>query len=65
MTEARIIQLPADLCLAVEKKFAGTFASLEELLTVALRELLRDEASRLDAAEQAFLEQRLRELGYL
>jgi hypothetical protein len=65
MTEARTVELPADLCAAAEKKFGGSFASVEELLVFVLRELLRDEAAQLDEAEQKFVEQRLRELGYL
>jgi hypothetical protein len=65
MSEIRGVQLPADLCAAAEKKFAGTFGTLEELLVFILRDLLRDEASRLDQVEQRLVEQRLRELGYL
>ncbi len=65
MSEARIVHLPEDLCAAAEKKFAQTFASVEELLVFVLRDLLRDEAAQLDASEQRFVEERLRELGYL
>ena len=65
MTQTRNVQLPADLCDAVEKKFGGTFASLDELLAFVLRDLLRDKAQQLDQAEQRLVEERLRELGYL
>jgi hypothetical protein len=65
MTDARVVQLPEDLCSAAEKKFASTFASVEDLLSFVLRDLLRDEAAQFDAAEHQFVEQRLRELGYL
>lgn len=65
MTEMRDVRLPADLCAAAEKKFGTTFASLEELLAFILRDLLRDEASKIDEAEQKMVEDRLRELGYL
>jgi len=65
MSEMRTIQLPENLCAAAEKKFAQTFANVEELLVFVLRDLLRDEASQSDAAEQRFVEERLRELGYL
>lgn len=65
MTETRTLDLPAELCAAAEKKFGGSFASVEELLAFVLRELLRDEAAQLDEAELQFVEQRLRELGYL
>ena len=65
MTEMREVQLPAELCAAVEKKFAGKFASVEELLVFVLRDLLRDDAVQLDRNEQKLVEQRLRDLGYL
>jgi hypothetical protein len=65
MSEMREVSLPAELCEAAEKKFAQTFSSLEELLTFILREVLRDETSKLDRAEQRIIEERLRELGYI
>jgi hypothetical protein len=65
MSEMRSLELPADLCAAAEKKFAGTFGTLEELLVFILRDLLNDEASHLDEAEQRLVEERLRDLGYL
>lgn len=65
MTDVRNVELPADLCARAEKKFVQTFGSVEELLTFVLRDLLRDEADRLDLAEQQLVEERLRELGYL
>ena len=57
--------LPADLCTQAEKKFAGNFGSLEQLLEFVLRDLLRDDALHADEAERRMVEQRLRELGYL
>ncbi len=65
MTEARDISLPEELCAVAEKRFAGTFGSLEELLKFVLRELTREDAVRLNEAEQKLVEERLRELGYL
>lgn len=65
MPEMRELRLPADLCADAEKKFGGTFGSVEELLTAVLRDLLRDEAQAADLAEQRLVEERLRELGYL
>ena len=65
MNEMRDVRLPADLCASAEKKFAKTFANLEELLIFVLRDLLRDEAAQFDQAEQRMVEERLRDLGYL
>jgi hypothetical protein len=65
MSEMREVSLPAELCEAAEKRFAHKFGSLEELLTFILREVLRDDASQLDRAEQRIIEERLRELGYI
>ena len=65
MTEMRDVRLPADLCAAAEKKFAQKFSTLEELLTFLLSDLLREDATAADQAEQRLVEERLRELGYL
>jgi len=65
MSEIRDLQLPADLCAAVEGEFGRVFGSLEELLIFILRDLLRDEARIADQAEQRLVDERLRELGYL
>lgn len=65
VTELREVRLPADLCETAEKKFQQRFATLEELLTFVLRDLIRDEALQADQAEQRLVEERLRELGYL
>jgi hypothetical protein len=65
MDVMRTIQLPADLCEAAEKKFSGRFGSVEELLEVTLRELLRDGALKMDEHEQQIIEERLRALGYV
>ncbi len=63
--ETRELRLPEDLCLAAEKKFGQAFGSLDELLEFVLRDLLRDDTSSADQAEEKLVEQRLRELGYL
>jgi len=65
MSELRIVQLPADLCGAAEKKFGHLFGSVEEMLTFILRDLLRDDAIKADQAEERMIEERLKELGYL
>ena len=61
----RNISLPDDLCAAAQQKFGHKFADVEALLEYILRELVRDDAARLDEEEQRMIEQRLRELGYL
>jgi hypothetical protein len=65
VSEQRTIHLPAELCGEVEERFSGRFANLEQLLECVLRELLRDEATRVDQQEQRLVEQRLRDLGYI
>jgi len=65
MSEIRNLQLPADLCAAVEREFAHVFGSVEELMIFVLRDLLRDEARIADQAEERLVDERLRELGYL
>jgi hypothetical protein len=65
MSESREIRLPEDLCAAAEKKFTGKFGSLDELVTFLLRELVHGDTVELDQAEQAAVEQRLKDLGYL
>ncbi len=65
MTEMRDVRLPAELCAAAEKKFVGSFSTVEDLLTFVLRDLVRDKASEMDQSEQKLIEQRLRDLGYL
>jgi len=63
--DSRVIRLPEDLCAAAEKKFAGRFASLDELVAFLLSELVSGDTVELDQAEQTAVEQRLRDLGYL
>jgi hypothetical protein len=64
VTEMRQVQLPEELCAAVQEKFGGQFASFEELLVFILRDLSLDDAS-LQEAEERIVEERLRELGYI
>jgi hypothetical protein len=61
----RRLELPEDLCAAAEQKFGQRFGTVEELLAYVLQDLLKDEASRFDQAEQSIVEERLRELGYI
>jgi len=65
MSESREIRLPIELCAAVEKKFGKTFGSIEEMVLFLLQELAKSETTELDRADQAVVEERLRELGYI
>ena len=61
----RQISLPEELCAAAETRYGMHFASLESLLEFVLRDLTQNEAESLDQTEQAILEKRLRDLGYI
>jgi hypothetical protein len=61
----RVVELPEDLCTAAEQKFGSKFATITDLLTFVLTELLSDEAAQLDESEQKAVEQRLKDLGYI
>lgn len=65
MTARRQISLPEELCASAEQQFGGRFGDLELFLEFVLLELVRNDAKVLDKAEQAVLEKRLRDLGYL
>ncbi len=65
MDGIRTVKLRADLCEAAEKKFSVRFGSLEEFLTAALNELLRDDSLKMDQQEQLVIEERLKALGYI
>lgn len=65
MSELRTVRIPADLCAAVEQRFADRFDGIEPLLIFVLEDLLREDASKLEQAEEQIIEERLRELGYI
>jgi hypothetical protein len=65
MSDLREIRLPKDLCAAAEKKFGSRFDTLDELVAFLLRELVQGDTMAMDQAEQAAVEQRLKDLGYL
>jgi hypothetical protein len=65
MNGMRKVGLPEELCSAVEKKFAHRFGGVEEILTAALEELVRDDAGRMDEKEEKIIEERLKGLGYI
>jgi hypothetical protein len=53
------------LCAAAENKFGSRFESLDDLVAFVLRELVHGDTVELGKAEQAAVEQRLKDLGYL
>jgi hypothetical protein len=65
MSEPREIRLPAELCAAAERKFGSSFRSLDELVAFLLEELISKNTIDLDRADQAAVEERLRDLGYM
>ncbi len=65
MDGKRTVILCEELCSAAEQRFARRFGGLEELLTAALEELVRDDALRMDEKEQQIIEERLKGLGYI
>jgi hypothetical protein len=65
MSESREIRIPADLCAAAEEKFGSTFHSVDELVVFLLQELIRGDTVGLDRSDQAVVEERLRDLGYI
>lgn len=65
MSESLEVRLPADLCAAVEKKFGGTFRSVDDLVVFVLQQLISGDTVDMDRADQAIVEERLRDLGYI
>lgn len=65
MKELRTLHLPSDLCAQAEARYGTRFGHVENLLTIVLQELLRNEVATLDHAEEQIIEERLRELGYI
>ena len=59
------VNLPSELCASVLKRYGSRFANIEDLLTFLLREILRDDAMKMDEKEKQMLEARLKDLGYL
>lgn len=65
MDGKRTVQLPEKLCSAAERKFAQRFGNVEEILTAALEELVREDVLKMDEKEQKIIEERLKGLGYI
>jgi hypothetical protein len=61
----RDLQLPRELCEAVEQRFGQRFGKLEEFLVYMLQRLISDDAERMDQEEQRIIEDRLKDLGYI
>lgn len=61
----RDLRLPAELCQKAEERFGARYGGLEPFLIFVLQELLRDEAAKMNQAEQETIERRLRDLGYM
>ena len=61
----REVRLDGELCRAAEERYKARFTSVEELLTHVLRELLRDDAAKMDRDEQRMIQERLKDLGYI
>lgn len=65
MDSTRTVTLPEQLCRSAEQRFGHRFGSLDELLATVLRQLLLDDALRMDETEQHIIEERLKSLGYV
>ena len=63
--EFRELRLPEDLCQEAERQYGERFGSLEQFLTRVLQQLLREDAKKMDQAEQAVIAERLKDLGYI
>ena len=50
---------------AAEKFMTGRFESLEALISFLLQEVVKDDVSKFDQAEEQMIEQRLKDLGYI
>lgn len=61
----RNIAVPEELCRTLEQEFGNRYSSVEELVLSLLQEVLRDDAVKMDEAEQHIIEARLRGLGYV
>jgi len=61
----RNVALPAELCDETERRFSERFGTLEQFLAFVMRELVHDQAAKMDHAERRVLEQRLKDLGYI
>jgi hypothetical protein len=63
--QVRMVPIPEELCSQAEQKWSSMFSSVEELLMTVLAELLQEDGPLADQKEQAIVEQRLKDLGYI
>ena len=64
MTEVIELELPAELCEKLRRKFVADGRSLESFVVSVLEELAAG-STRIGRAEEELLAERLRSLGYL
>jgi hypothetical protein len=65
MTQYQTVHLPEELCAAAEKSVAEKFDSVEALIIFLLQEIVKNDPSQFDRAEEQMIEQRLKDLGYI
>ncbi len=65
MNPYRTVNLPEELCVTAERFMTGRFESLETLISFLLQEVVKDDVSKFDRAEEQMIEQRLKDLGYI
>ena len=65
VSSTRTVTLPAEICDLAEQRFGARFNTLDEWVTMILKQLLLEDALKMDEKEQHVLEERLKALGYL
>jgi hypothetical protein len=65
VSQYRTLQLSEDLCAKAQTWMPTRFATLEAFVEFLLQEMMREDASKLDEAEEQIVQQRLRDLGYI
>jgi hypothetical protein len=64
MSDTRVLRIPEELCRQAETKFGLRFATVDEMVTAMLAEMLR-ESEIMDQAEEKIIAERLKSLGYI
>ena len=65
MTQYRTLQMPEDICAKAETWMSGRFATIEAFVEFLLREVMREDDSKLNEEEERMVQERLRDLGYI